>query len=187
MPYLRSRLDFKDNFFKFIKKTKAKKALKQMFFNIICHMGEGLRKCHVLFEWPLRSTFSQNGIGWLSLQSILSWWNIWLRKECQSFFCLLLEDDVKVCSDELSKHEVTFQIIPGQVTSLSQFKVPCLPWLWFSRCQFHQHSTDSFYAQRSQKRKKMQLSHWYLFTLSGSASVEALCWTLMKLSPGCYN
>jgi len=51
-------------------------------------------------------------------------------------------------------------------------------------CPFHQHSTDSFYAGRSQKSKKIQLSHQYLITLSGSASVKAVRRTLMKLSPG---
>jgi hypothetical protein len=50
-------------------------------------------------------------------------------------------------------------------------------------CQFHQHFTYNFYARRCQKRKKIQLSHKYLFTLSGSASVKAVCRTLMKLSP----
>jgi len=53
-----------------------------------------------------------------------------------------------------------------------------------SRCQFHQRSTHSFYARRSQKRKKIQLSHQYLLTLSGSASIKDRCRTLMKLSPG---
>ncbi len=32
--------------------------------------------------------------------------------------------------------------------------------------------------------KKIQLSHQYLFTLSGCARVKAVCRTLMKLSPG---
>jgi len=41
----------------------------------------------------------------------------------------------------------------------------------------------SFYAHRSQKRKKIQLSHQYLFTLSGSESVKAVRRTLMKLTP----
>jgi len=31
--------------------------------------------------------------------------------------------------------------------------------------------------------KKSQLSHKYLFTLLGSASIKAVCRTLMKLSP----
>jgi hypothetical protein len=42
----------------------------------------------------------------------------------------------------------------------------------------------SFYAHRSQKRKKIQLSHKYLFTLSGSTSAKAVLRTLMKLTPG---
>jgi len=50
-------------------------------------------------------------------------------------------------------------------------------------CQFHQRSTYSFCACRSQKRKKILLSHKYLFTLSGSASVKAVRRTLMKSSP----
>jgi len=53
---------------------------------------------------------------------------------------------------------------------------------YFSCSQFHQHFTYNFYAHRSQKRKKIQLSHKYLFTLSGSASIKAVFWTLMKLS-----
>jgi len=40
------------------------------------------------------------------------------------------------------------------------------------------------YTCRSQKRDKIQLSHKYLFTLSGSVSVKAVRRTLMKLSPG---
>ncbi len=49
--------------------------------------------------------------------------------------------------------------------------------------RFHQCSTYSFYACRSQKRKKRQSSHQYMFTLSGSMSVEAVHRTLMKLTP----
>ncbi len=43
--------------------------------------------------------------------------------------------------------------------------------------------TYSFYVRRSRKCKKIQLSHWYLFTLSGSASVKAVRSMFMKLSP----
>jgi len=50
-------------------------------------------------------------------------------------------------------------------------------------CQCHQRSTYSFYVCRSRKRKKIQLRHWYLFTLSGSASVKAVQRTLMKSTP----
>jgi len=40
-----------------------------------------------------------------------------------------------------------------------------------------------FYARRSQKRKKIQSSHQYLFMLSGSSCVKAVRRTLMmKLS-----
>ncbi len=53
-----------------------------------------------------------------------------------------------------------------------------------NRWQFHQCFTHSFYARRSWKRKKIQLSHQSLFTLSGSVGVKAVCRTLMKLSPG---
>jgi len=42
----------------------------------------------------------------------------------------------------------------------------------------------SFNARRSQKRKKIQLSHKYLFTVLGSACVKTVYRTLMKLSPG---
>ena len=52
--------------------------------------------------------------------------------------------------------------------------------------QFHQRSTYSFYARRSQKRKKIQLSHKYLFTLLGSTGAKAARRTLMKLTPGLF-
>jgi len=42
----------------------------------------------------------------------------------------------------------------------------------------------NFTTRRSRKRKKIQLCHQYLFTLSGSASIKAVHRTLMKLSPG---
>ncbi len=35
------------------------------------------------------------------------------------------------------------------------------------------------------KSVKIPVSHWYLFTLSGSASVKAVHRSLMKLSPDC--
>jgi len=50
--------------------------------------------------------------------------------------------------------------------------------------QFHQRFMYNFYARRSQKRKKIQLSHKYLFTLLGSTGAKAACRTLMKLTPG---
>ncbi len=57
------------------------------------------------------------------------------------------------------------------------------PW-----CQFHQRSTYSFCARRSQKHKKygkkIQLSHQCLFTLLGSTSVKAVRRTLVKLTQG---
>ncbi len=49
--------------------------------------------------------------------------------------------------------------------------------------QFHQRSMYSFYAGRSRKRKKIQLSHKYLFTLLGSTVLR----TLMKLTTGWRN
>ncbi len=54
-----------------------------------------------------------------------------------------------------------------------------------TKCQCHRHFTCSVYTRRSQKRKKIQLSHQYLFTLLGSAGAKAVRRTLMKLSPGC--
>jgi len=54
-------------------------------------------------------------------------------------------------------------------------------------CPFHQRFTYSFYARRSQKRKKIQLSHQYLFMILGSLSVKAVRRTLMKLSQGDSN
>ncbi len=51
------------------------------------------------------------------------------------------------------------------------------------RCQFHQHSTSSFYACRSQKRKKIPMTLLYFFTLLGSTSVKAAHKTLVKLTP----
>jgi len=71
-------------------------------------------------------------------------------------------------------------VCANQLTSLSVSTVISDMGL---RCQFHQHFTYSFYACRSQKRKKIQLSHKYLFTLLGSESVKAERRTLMKLSP----
>ncbi len=44
--------------------------------------------------------------------------------------------------------------------------------------------TRSLYARRSQKRKKIQLSHKYLFTLFGSTGAKAVRRTLTKLTPG---
>jgi len=52
------------------------------------------------------------------------------------------------------------------------------------RCQFHQCFTYSFYARRSRKSKKLQLSHQYFFMLLGSACVKAARRMFMKLSPG---
>ncbi len=51
------------------------------------------------------------------------------------------------------------------------------------RSKMSQRSTYSFYAHRSQKRKKIQLSHKYIFTLLGSASVKTVRRILMKLNP----
>jgi len=53
--------------------------------------------------------------------------------------------------------------------------------------QFHQRSMYSFCACRSQKRKKIQLSHKYLFTLSGSTGAKTASRTLMKLTPSLYS
>ncbi len=53
------------------------------------------------------------------------------------------------------------------------------------RSQFHLRYTYSFYACRSQKRKKIVVDNLTVFfTLLGSASVKAVHRTLMKLSPG---
>jgi len=56
-----------------------------------------------------------------------------------------------------------------------------------NRCQFHQRFTQSFYTRRSRKCKKIQLSHQYLFTLSGIARVKAVSRMLMKLSPCAFH
>jgi hypothetical protein len=53
--------------------------------------------------------------------------------------------------------------------------------------QFHQCSMYSFYARSSPKRKKILLSHKYLFTLSRSTCVKAVRRKLMKLIPGLFN
>jgi len=67
-------------------------------------------------------------------------------------------------------------------TSTAFQKVKLQSWLWVEPwCQFHQHFTHSFYAGNL---KKIQLSHQYLFTLSGSALVKAVRRTLMKLRSG---
>ena len=49
--------------------------------------------------------------------------------------------------------------------------------------QFHQHSTSSFYARRSQNPIKL-LNFTVFFALLGSASVKAARRTLVKLNPG---
>jgi hypothetical protein len=76
---------------------------------------------------------------------------------------------------------------PNKFTSLCfiqpQLSLSCCC-VTLSRGQFHQHFTYSFYARRSQKQKKIQLSHKYIFTLLGSLSIKAVRRTLMKLSPG---
>ncbi len=58
-----------------------------------------------------------------------------------------------------------------------------------TRCQFHQCSTFSFYAHRAQKSKKVQLSHQYLFMLSGSSGIKAVRRMLMNVdvSPAYSN
>ena len=52
--------------------------------------------------------------------------------------------------------------------------------------QFYQHSTCSFYARRSQKRKKdCQVKQF--FVLLGSSSVKAACRMLVKLTPDLFE
>jgi hypothetical protein len=63
-------------------------------------------------------------------------------------------------------------------------KMSSRPDLQSSRCHFHQRFTYSVFAHGSWKCAKIQLSHQYLFTLSGSVRVKAVHRTLMKLSPG---
>jgi len=53
-----------------------------------------------------------------------------------------------------------------------------------SRAQFHQRSSDSFYAPRSRMRKNRQSSQHCHFTFLGSASVKVVRWTLMKSTLG---
>ncbi len=53
---------------------------------------------------------------------------------------------------------------------------------YHTRVQFHQCFMYSFYACRSQKRKKIQSSHKYLFTLLGSTGAKAVRRTLMILT-----
>jgi len=48
--------------------------------------------------------------------------------------------------------------------------------------EFRQCFMCSFYARRSRKPKKIQLSHQYLFKLSGSVFVKAVHRMLMKLT-----
>jgi len=54
----------------------------------------------------------------------------------------------------------------------------------FARCQFHQHSTCSFYAHRSQKHQKRLTTWLYFFALSGSVHAKAARRTLIKSTPG---
>ncbi len=49
--------------------------------------------------------------------------------------------------------------------------------------QFHQHSSSSFYAHRSQKRKKTDNLNAF-FVLLGSSNVKATVRMLMKLTRG---
>jgi hypothetical protein len=81
------------------------------------------------------------------------------------------------------KRELDRRLFFGSAfTAKNHFKQPewCGREIW---SQFHQRFTYNFYACRSQKCRKIQLSHKYLFTLSGSVSVKAARRTLMKLSP----
>jgi len=50
--------------------------------------------------------------------------------------------------------------------------------------RFHQHFTRSFYAQKSQKRKKNQLNRHCLFVLLVSTRAKAVHEMLVKLTPG---
>ncbi len=50
-------------------------------------------------------------------------------------------------------------------------------------CSLFHDLTRSFYARGSQKRKNIQLSHQYLFTLLESTRVKAVHKALMKFSP----
>ncbi len=50
--------------------------------------------------------------------------------------------------------------------------------------QFHQHSTRSFNARRSQMRKKDSQVSQCCLALLEPVSVKAACKTLMKLTPG---
>ncbi len=52
------------------------------------------------------------------------------------------------------------------------------------RCQFHQCSTYSFYARRSQKRKKILMTWLSFYAFGISMSAKAVRKTLMKLTPG---
>jgi len=52
-----------------------------------------------------------------------------------------------------------------------------------SWCQFHQHFTCNFYAQRFLKCKKTVKSSGF-FVVSGSARIKAARRMLMKLTPG---
>ena len=65
----------------------------------------------------------------------------------------------------------------GVLGHREQGQVECLV-----RCQFHQHFTRSFYARRSQKRKKdSQLKQ--LFVLAGSVGIKAVCKHVDEIDP----
>jgi len=51
------------------------------------------------------------------------------------------------------------------------------------RAQFHQCSTYSFYARRSQKRKKIPMAYLYFIMLLESMSLKVVRKMLMKLTP----
>ena len=68
--------------------------------------------------------------------------------------------------------------------TLNHLSTVITDYTWLSAWgQFHQHSTSSFYACRSQKRKKL-LNLTVFLVLLGSARIKAACRMLVKLTPG---
>ncbi len=56
-----------------------------------------------------------------------------------------------------------------------------------TKCQFHQRFMAAFTLINHEKPKKIQISHQYLFTLSGSVGAKAVRRSLMKLSLGYHK
>jgi len=76
--------------------------------------------------------------------------------------------------DEDVVRQIVFSVLQAFFEGSASFLQLANAHCRITRCQFHQRFTYSFYARRSLKRKNIQLSHQYLFTLSRSARLKAV-------------